>query len=174
MCEHQKFVRKNIVSSAKRTWQHIWGLQSCIWSKVKTSGTMSSETTRPNERLLVIMHRATFDEQQAAYQHKRSADVATEPGQRAVVESTVDSPELVQPTGQWSQTQNGWKRKASPAVVQSLILRRCAETFSELKRTQTPQQHQRVTNKDSWLLNVLLRAPESCAEVSLRSLRHPC
>lgn len=60
---------------------------------------MSSETTRPNERLLVMMHRATFDEQQTAYL-KQSADVATEPRQRAVVESTVDSPELVQPTGQ--------------------------------------------------------------------------
>lgn len=73
MCEHQKFVRKNIVSSPKTTWQHIWGLQSCIWNKVKTSGTMSSETTRPTGRLLGIMQRATFDEQQTAYQHKRSA-----------------------------------------------------------------------------------------------------
>lgn len=30
MCEHQKLVRKNIVSSVKRTWQHIGDLQSCI------------------------------------------------------------------------------------------------------------------------------------------------
>lgn len=96
MCEHQKFVRKNIVSSAKRTWQHIWGLQSCIWNKVKTSGTMSSETNKTNGETVGnnaqshVWRTANSVSAQTIGRGWR-ADVATEPGQRAVVESTVDS-----------------------------------------------------------------------------------
>jgi len=45
--------------SLKATWRHGLGLQSCIWTNHKTSGTMSFGQTRTKWRCLAIMHSAT-------------------------------------------------------------------------------------------------------------------
>ncbi len=90
----------------KRTWQDSLGLQSCIWTNQKTSRTMPFEQTRPKWRCLAIMHSVTFGENlkniiktNTSYQKSSmlvegwwfwACFVATGPGDRTVIESTVN------------------------------------------------------------------------------------
>ncbi|MEE6525403.1 hypothetical protein FKM82_025385 [Ascaphus truei] len=53
--------------SLKRTWQYGLGLQSCIRTNHKTSGTMSFGETRPKWRCLAIMHSSTFGKKQTQH-----------------------------------------------------------------------------------------------------------
>lgn len=53
--------------SPKRAWQHGLYLQSSIWTKHRTSGTMLFGHTRPKCRCLTVVHSAMFGEKRTEH-----------------------------------------------------------------------------------------------------------